>query len=264
MNINHDGSLYLSRLLLNPRSRQVMSEMAHPYEMHRTLMRAFPKREDQAEAKAREKYGVLFRAETDVKSRLVKVYVQSLVEPDWSFLDGLNGYLCDGAEALAYEHKDIWPTWQKLQSGRILSFRLRANPTKRIAKEGDPLKGKRVQLLREDDQIAWLLRKGRELGKDMPGGFDLLTKKIRDGQGNVFLVPRVHVIPDGKYTGRKKDAAIGHSTTHFAAYFEGLLQVTDADAFRKTLIHGIGSGKAFGFGLLSIAPAVSLDSRSQL
>ena len=34
--------LYLSRLILNPRSRQVMSEMAHPYEMHRTLMRAFP------------------------------------------------------------------------------------------------------------------------------------------------------------------------------------------------------------------------------
>ena len=36
------GPLYLSRLLLNPHSRQVMGEIAHPYEMHRTLMRAFP------------------------------------------------------------------------------------------------------------------------------------------------------------------------------------------------------------------------------
>lgn len=264
MNVSHDSRLYLSRLLLNPRSRQVMSEIAHPYEMHRTLMRAFPKREDQAEAKAREKYGVLFRVETDDKSRLVKVYVQSLAEPDWSFLDGLNDYLCDSTEALAYEHKDIWPAWQKLQSGQILSFRLRANPTKRIAKEGDPLKGKRVQLQREDDQIAWLLRKGREMGTDMPGGFDLLMKKVKDGHGNEFLVPRVHVISEGKYTGRKKDAAIERSTTHFAAHFEGLLQVTDADAFLQTLIRGIGSGKAFGFGLLSIAPAGLMDNAGGL
>ena len=264
MNISHDGSLYLSRLLLNPRSRQVMSEMAHPYEMHRTLMRAFPNMKGQTEAKARETFGVLFRAETDEKKRLVKVYVQSLTEPDWSFFGGLNGYLCDGTEELAYEHKDIWPTWQKLQSGQILSFRLRANPTKRIAKEGDPLKGKRVQLRLEDDQIAWLLRKGREMGKDMPGGFDLLTKKVSDGQGNEFLVPRVHVIPEGKYTGRKKDETVGRSTTHFAVHFEGLLQVTDPEAFRQTLIRGIGSGKAFGFGLLSVAPAGLMDSRSSL
>ena len=42
--------------------------------------------------------------------------------------------------------------------------------------------------------------------------------------------------------------------------FEGLLQVTDPDAFRQTLIRGIGSGKSFGFGLLSIAPANTAGS----
>ncbi len=35
--------------------------------------------------------------------------------------------------------------------------------------------------------------------------------------------------------------------------FEGSLQVVDAEAFRKALAHGIGPGKAFGFGLLSVA-----------
>lgn len=260
MSISQDRRLYLSRLLLNPRSRQVMSELAHPYEMHRTLMRAFPVLEENDETKARDKFGVLFRAETDEANRFVKVYVQSLQEPDWSFLDGRNGYLYGGAEALAYEHKDTWPAWQKLQRGRILSFRLRANPTKRIAKEGDPLKGKRVELRREDEQIAWLLRKGRELGKDMPGGFDLLTKRLIDGRGQEFWVPQVHVNLDGKYTGRKKDATGERSTTHFAVLFGGLLRVTDPDAFRQTLVRGIGSGKAFGFGLLSVAPADTADS----
>jgi CRISPR-associated protein, Cse3 family len=38
-----------------------------------------------------------------------------------------------------------------------------------------------------------------------------------------------------------------------AVLFTGYLKVTDADRFRTALEHGIGSGKAFGFGLLSIA-----------
>jgi CRISPR system Cascade subunit CasE len=37
--------------------------------------------------------------------------------------------------------------------------------------------------------------------------------------------------------------------------FEGHLTVTDETAFAETLSSGVGSGKAFGFGLLSIAPA---------
>ena len=39
------------------------------------------------------------------------------------------------------------------------------------------------------------------------------------------------------------------------ASFEGNLAVTDADAFRAALAAGIGPGKAFGFGLLSIQRA---------
>ena len=42
--------------------------------------------------------------------------------------------------------------------------------------------------------------------------------------------------------------------THLAVRFDGLLRVTDAGDFRETLICGIGPGKAYGFGLLSIAP----------
>jgi CRISPR system Cascade subunit CasE len=36
--------------------------------------------------------------------------------------------------------------------------------------------------------------------------------------------------------------------------FDGLLRVSDPDVFRLTLQKGVGSGKAYGFGLLSIAP----------
>ena len=34
--------MYLSRLILNPRNRRVQREIAGPYQMHRSIMRAFP------------------------------------------------------------------------------------------------------------------------------------------------------------------------------------------------------------------------------
>jgi CRISPR system Cascade subunit CasE len=38
-----------------------------------------------------------------------------------------------------------------------------------------------------------------------------------------------------------------------AAMFEGMLACTDADKLRSAVISGIGRGKAFGMGLLSLA-----------
>ncbi len=256
--------LFLSRLLLNPRSRQVMSEMAHPYEMHRTLMRAFPKTTDDTHSKARDEFGVLFRAEVDDLRGVVTVYVQSRIEPNWSFLDGLSDYLCTDTEIPEYEYKDIMPAYRKIQNGQILSFRLRANPTKRIAKHDDTMKGKRVELRREDEQIDWLIRKGQEMGKDVSGGFDLLMKKVKNVKGEERLVPYVKVCCEGKQTGRKRDAARGHSTTHFAVLFDGLLRVTDTNAFLETLVRGIGTGKAFGFGFLSVAPVNTSGSEAAI
>ena len=61
--------------------------------------------------------------------------------------------------------------------------------------------------------------------------------------------------------GNRKDARrkMGESykMTHLAVRFDGFLRVTDAGAFRETLTRGIGSGKAYGFGLLSVAPVNS-------
>jgi len=45
--------------------------------------------------------------------------------------------------------------------------------------------------------------------------------------------------------------------TFGSVLFEGRLTIDDVEKFRETLAIGIGSGKAYGFGLLSIAPASS-------
>lgn len=255
--------IYLSRLILHPHSRQAMRELAQPYEMHRTLMRAFPQVSAEESAKAREKYGVLFRADADERDGSVKVYVQSIAEPDWTFLSTMKGYLAEPAE-----WKSVSEGYQKIQTGQFFSFRLRANPTKRLTshskkKDGNPVSakwaGKRIELVREEDQIKWLTRKGTEREKGEPGGFEIVMKKAMGRDGQECLIPCLNVRPEGKLKGLKREEGKGHEMRHFAVLFDGLLKVTDADAFRKTIISGIGPAKAFGFGLLSVAPVGKIE-----
>lgn len=249
-------SLYLSRLLLDPRSRQVRSELASPYEMHRTLMHAFERFPLDQSRNARETFGVLFRAEAEPHVGRVLVYVQSNVEPDWSFLSHSPGYLLSQPGDANPTFKNVAAAYQKLRDGQVLAFRLRGNPTKRIGKDAEhsgALTGKRVGLLREDEQIAWLTRRGHEREKGRPGGFELLSAESTDVLGETRWVPRVAARSEGKQEGRKRAGGSPHTTTHMAVVFDGLLRVTDAEAFRETLARGIGSAKAYGFGLLSIA-----------
>jgi CRISPR system Cascade subunit CasE len=250
-------SLYLSRLLLDGRSRQAMSEVAHPYEMHRTLMRAFPATARVGQG-ARADCGVLFRADTDDRQRVVKVYVQSRFEPDWSFLDHLAGYALDDPARPAYEYRDILPALQGIEEGRVFAFRLRANPTKRVGAPDDAMKGKRVELSREQEQVAWLAAKGHGERSGIPGGFELVPSDQGGGQPLAF---RVAARPEGKAIGRKRDGGGSQVITHLSVVFEGLLRVTESEAFLRTLENGIGPAKAYGFGLLSIAPPGPIGQR---
>ncbi|OQC07866.1 MAG: CRISPR-associated endoribonuclease Cse3 [Candidatus Hydrogenedentes bacterium ADurb.Bin101] len=245
-------ALYLSRILLNPHSRQVISELDHPYEMHRTLLRAFPE-VPAGNPGPRDTFSVLFRAEPGDPSGPVTILVQSTERADWTFLERLPEYLWQERGSAPYDCKDILPSLNRLEPGRVLSFRLRANPTRRVAKQDDPMKGKRVELSREQDQLDWLARKGTGSG-DHSGGFELVTKNAQDRNGEAISLPCVRACSERKILGLKKQPGAGHKVTQLSVMFEGLLRVTDPGAFVETLARGIGSGKAFGFGLLSVAP----------
>jgi len=250
-------TVYLSRLLLDPRSRQVRSELAQPYEMHRTLMHAFEQHLPSGTPNPREMAGMLFRADSDERNRRIIVYVQSIVEPDWSFLADCRDYLASDTSEANPAYKNVAASYEKLRDGQVLAFRLRANPTKRIGKGSGvkpELKGKRVGLLREEDQVAWLVRKGQEREVGKPGGFELVTQRTMPSESEAQDIPQVRVRQEGKFGGRKRENGKSYTTTHLAVLVDGHLQITDADAFRQTLVRGIGSAKAYGFGLLSIAP----------
>lgn len=208
--------IYLSQLVLNPCSRRVQKELRNPYEMHRTLSRAF--------GDGQTAYGdarCLFRVEPAHPQ--IVVLVQSLVEPVWNDQWQRDAYLLQPPRIKVLD-------WQAVPD-QCLRFRLRGNPAKRVSssREGDKLAGKRVQLYQEEEQLAWLSRKGQAAG---------------------FIVRDCRVSAVARQVSRKE----GKTLVHQAVLFDGRLSVTNPDTFNQALASGIGAGKGFGFGLLSLAP----------
>ncbi len=212
--------LYISQLILNPCSRQVQSEVYNPYEMHRTLMRAFPTAAQGGLGR------VLFRLESHIASGQagLKVLVQSDREPDWGWLEESPHYLLPDIRSNPAS-KVFEPVFQP---GQRLYFRLRANPTVKRKFPGLD-KSKRIGLYKEAEQRGWLARKAEQGG---------------------FTISDVIVTSQGTIGGKTKKR---HDLNLVAVRFDGQLQVTAPATFSETLRQGIGSGKGLGFGLLSLA-----------
>lgn len=212
--------MYLSKLIMSREDPRALRSIANPYEMHRTIWRAFPDAGNGGPGR------VLFRVEPLATGKPVVVLVQSQRQPDW-------GPLLNERIVLEAECKRFEPAFA---AGQLLRFRLIANPSKKITDRertdarGQPKKA-RVGLFGEANQRAWLERKARE------SGFELCEHRVSSRWNS---------------DGRKPDAS--PYIRHHAVVFEGILRVTDPGLFLRALESGIGSAKGFGFGLLSVAP----------
>ncbi len=226
--------MYLSQLILNPRSRQVRSEIADPYEMHRTVMHAFP-----AQLAGSER--VLFRLEVHPHTGVPTLLVQSHGAPDWSFLlaPGKNYLLGEAGLPPDGENPAVKPVDLRLGAGQVLAFRLRANPTVKKDRPDEPERkqGRRVGLVREEDQLAWLRRKIEAAGAVL-----LSARTCNDARVNGKL-----------FTGKEE----GGRMQFLSVQFDGVVQVQDPPRFLEAVRAGIGNGKGLGFGLLSLARAAA-------
>ncbi len=176
--------------------------------------------------------GFLFRIEPQPGGG-VAILVQSAVKPDWAYAFHNAGYLL----AASPEVRSFDPCFAE---GQHLRFRLMANPTKRFSrnsreKDGKPVAekwvGKRVPVP-TDQLYQWLARRAG------PAGFSVEEDSTTFQAGYVY----VNKTPNDK--GQRLRSV----------RYDGTLGVSDPARFQETLVHGIGPGKAFGFGLLSVAP----------
>ncbi len=163
---------------------------------------------------------ILFRAEKGSRM-VVNVIVQSLAKPDWSRLTVDSQYLIDidGPKEVNLD---------SLQSGQALCFRLQCKPTMRIAESGHPDKGQRKSLKTRHEIFAWLCRKAEA------NGFEVVESSF----------DRVYWV----------DTKDGKNERSGGVIFDGILRVKEPEKLREAIKNGIGTQKAFGFGLLSIAP----------
>ncbi|KAF0126156.1 MAG: CRISPR-associated Cse3 family protein [Elusimicrobia bacterium] len=223
--------MYLHRIHLDPRSREARRDLADPYEMHSTLCRAF----SAPDIKCPEgEFLWRLEPETDGGGN-PRVIIQSRSLPDWSRIaaDWFSG--SPAAPVNILERLRL----NALKPGAKFRFRLRANPS--VTRNG-----KRLGLLRAPEQELWLDRKGREQhGFALPY---LAGAEEPDGQAKRVAV---RISQERMLHGRRRN---GIEIRLFSALYDGVLNVTEPEAFRAAFQKGIGHGKTMGLGLLSIVP----------
>ncbi len=139
--------MFISRIVLNPGNRQVASEMARPYEMHRTLLRAF------GDGIAPNEEGrILFRLELP-RSGWPHVLVVSPWRPHWERLPAR--YAMEPPECVEYD--------PVVARGALYHFRLRTRPAVKKSEFGQR-QGRRIALLSPEEREGWLRRKGERHG----------------------------------------------------------------------------------------------------
>lgn len=235
--------MWLSRLGLDVRRPAVRKALSDVNFLHQQVLAAFPT--GVASEAPRQSLGVLFRLDRTREGALV-LLVQSTSKPDWAHLRR-DGWLVDDVDG--FTDNPGLKEWDPgtVAAGQPLRFRLRANPTKKVdtktGADGKKRNGRRVVLTSEAERLGWLERKATQ------HGFRVLeTRQSNPGTKELLDVS------EGRVTGNRPQAAEGQRTLTFGSVlFEGRLEVVDATLFRQALEAGIGSGKAFGFGLLSIA-----------
>ena len=222
--------MYLNRIHLDPRCREVRRDLSDPYQLHSTLCRAFSAPDKKC---AEGEFLWRLEPETD-REGYPRILVQSTTIPNWTGI-GVKGWLAKSDPAIDLK---VRLKYDSLQAGQHFRFRLRANTC--VTRNG-----KRLGLLQIEEQEAWIARKGVRHGFSLPQliSFGLLesTQKRID----------VRISQAQMLRGSQRS---GNAIRIFSVLYDGILTVTEPDSFRDALKTGIGHGKAVGLGLLSVAP----------
>lgn len=278
--------MFLSQLLVNTgddpdRPQPGRAWLGNLYRVHQRLWMAFPDKQALADdpyflgawggpvvpepKPARDKSGFLFRIERDGNPRIL---VQSTQRPDWAYAFQNAPYLLADEPKL----REFDPAPRHDQAYR---FRLLANVVQSksvVHPDGSMRKSRAIPRRRRTEVLVHPHALPEPLPPNPAERERLLydrwntwrewLQKIGAGRGfrvvdekpSPLFMQAVHTVvrhPKGQ------DGENGpgvHMKRYNAGLFEGVLICTSEEALRNALINGVGHAKAFGFGLLSIAP----------
>ncbi|WP_174250584.1 type I-E CRISPR-associated protein Cas6/Cse3/CasE [Streptomyces globosus] len=243
---------YLSRIRINPLRAESRRLLASPRAMHAAVQGGLPGLPDQART--------LWRLDPDNPHR-PHLFVLTTDKPDWTHLVETAGW--PGAEGEHYAIRDYTPLLRQLAAGRSFAFRLTANPVQNTTSPtkpteqqqqridtGERRRGFRLGHRTATAQLNWFLTRTTRWGFDIPTAPDLHDTHTTDGTPP----------PDLRITSRQRHSFGKGPTTKEARVvmnavtFEGRLRITDPTLLTHHLLTGIGPSKAYGCGLLTLAP----------
>lgn len=212
--------LHLARIRLNPASRDVQRDLADAKQLHTTLMRLLP---DRLGPEPRRLANLLFRVETDQTGTTVLAQATHPLDP---------GRLPTGYGRS--ETKTLTPMLAALTTGLRVRYRIDVNPTKSEpapATSGGKRPRGTVRALSGPEADAWWHKRASTCGLAVE-----------------TAVPTKSAWPPRP--GRNRRDAIRISLWRY----DGTATVTDPETLRRALTEGIGRGKPYGAGLLSLLP----------
>lgn len=247
---------FLSRIWINPLRQGAQKLLRSPQAMHAAVLGAIP------EQPVRER--VLWRLDADNAQR-PGLLVLSQSRPSWEHLVEQAGW--PSADTPQAEVRQYEPLLEKLAKGRTFAFRLTANPvqsTKRPdkltpaqqeAQAREPGRSVRVGHRTVAHQLQWLLDRAPSWGVQIPHA---RTDPGAIGQPDEETSPP----PDVRISRRERlsfQRNGGSRVTIQQVTYEGHLVVEDTGRLQEVLLSGVGRAKAYGCGLLTLAPSYSRD-----
>ncbi|RBM06838.1 type I-E CRISPR-associated protein Cas6/Cse3/CasE [Streptomyces sp. PT12] len=233
--------MYLTRFRVNTRRRDARHLLASPHRLHGAVNAAFPTPPTADGAKPR----VLWRLDRNPRDEIL-LFIVSPFRPDLTHLVDQAGWpaATDAPGWQTYGYDDFLTA---LEPGTTWGFRLTANPVHSIRrKDGEPTK--RTAHLTPRHQARWLL------DRQDKHGFEILAKPeeqrlLPEGDEHQLIVRDHRPL---QFTKPGQDRRPGVSITQVT--YDGRLRITDPALLRRTLTNGLGKAKAYGCGLMTLAP----------
>jgi CRISPR system Cascade subunit CasE len=249
---------YLSRVRINPLRAASRTLLANPRSLHGAVLAGLP---DTTPGDR-----ILWRLDADHPRRPM-LLVLTPSKPDWTHVVEQAGW--PDAEGEHYAIRDYSPLLAQLAVGREFAFRLKASPVQNTSKpdKASPHHTKTAAELHHRSyrmahrtaaqQLTWFLERTAKWGFTIP---EARTDRPAPG-----LEPSaLGVSADGqpaqevRITDRSRSTFTKPGTrtpvTLTTATFEGHLRITDPGLLQAALLGGIGPSKAYGCGLLTLAP----------
>ena len=206
---------HLTRILLDPRTRNGRADLQDAASLHRLTMRLAP---ETLGSTPRQEAGVLFRLDDTPAGPVLLVQTAGAPRLD---------RLAERGHQTA--SRPLGPLLDRLLPGLRVAYRIAANPTRRDGNSRPETKGK-LQALTGQDALEWWARRAADAGL-----------------GSVLVDT---TSPAPALTGISSN---GQRFKHAVTVYTGTAVVTDPDALRTAISIGVGRGKAHGAGLLTIA-----------